>query len=254
MKIIFHEDFYNSDYIDDGASVAGRMESIIEVISKESNYELIKPEQASYQDLLLAHSPDLIKDVSQNTELYKMALLSTGAAIKAAQIACINQTACFACNRPPGHHAYRNMRWDYCYFSNLAISLLYLKNKNLIKSAFVLDFDAHTGDGTIDVLSSWKECRILNPMAEDSSKYMKLLEHELKNLDYVDIIAVSAGFDSYIKDLGRKLTTFDYYSIGFQLKKLCKRFEHNRRFAILEGGYYLPDLGKNVLAFCQGFE
>jgi acetoin utilization deacetylase AcuC-like enzyme len=70
----------------------------------------------------------------------------------------------------------------------------------------------------------------------------------------VDIIAVSAGFDNYEKDLGKKLRTFDFYNIGLILKNLCKRFGHNRRFAVLEGGYYLPDLGKNVEAFCGGFE
>ncbi|MBA7516024.1 hypothetical protein ES705_08069 [subsurface metagenome] len=70
----------------------------------------------------------------------------------------------------------------------------------------------------------------------------------------VDIVAVSAGFDSYKEDVGKKLTTFDFYLIGRLMKKFAKRMGHKRRFAILEDGYYLPDLGKNVLAFCQGFE
>ena len=83
---------------------------------------------------------------------------------------------------------------------------------------------------------------------------MKLIEEYLRGLQKVDIIGVCAGFDSYEKDLGRKLSTFNFYQIGFLLSRLAKKFEHNRRFAILEGGYYLPDLGKNVLAFCQGFE
>ncbi|RLG22596.1 histone deacetylase family protein, partial [Methanosarcinales archaeon] len=37
--------------------------------------------------------------------------------------------------------------------------------EGLIRSAFVLDVDAHTGDGTIDVLSDWKDVKVLNPMA-----------------------------------------------------------------------------------------
>ena len=182
-----------------------------------------------------------------------MASLSAGAAIKAAQIA-YTGTPTFACLRPPGHHAYRSSGWGYCHFCNMAIALLKLKQQKLIESAFILDFDAHTGDGTIDCLSEWKSVKILNPMADNSYSYMKLIEEYLRGLQKVDIIGVCAGFDSYEKDLGRKLSTFNFYQIGFLLSRLAKKFEHNRRFAILEGGYYLPDLGKNVLAFCQGFE
>jgi acetoin utilization deacetylase AcuC-like enzyme len=42
--------------------------------------------------------------------------------------------------------------------------------------------------------------------------------------------------------------------IGVLMKQFARRAACQRRFAILEGGYYLPDLGKNVLAFCQGFQ
>ena len=95
---------------------------------------------------------------------------------------------------------------------------------------------------------------------------MKILFHEkFYESDYADngasvpgrledIIGVCAGFDSYQKDVGRTLSTFDFYVIGVLMKKFAKRASSHRRFAILEGGYYLPDLGKNVLAFCQGFE
>jgi len=136
----------------------------------------------------------------------------------------------------------------------MGIALLKLKEQRLIGSAFVLDFDAHTGDGNIDVLSEWKEARILNPMADSNKDYLERIEDYVSNIQHVDVVAASAGFDSYEKDLGKKLTTFDFYLIGRLLRKLAQRMGHQRRFAILEGGYYLPDLGKNVLAFCQGFE
>ena len=134
MQIVFHENFKNSDYASNSASIPDRMESIIEVLIKDKQYKIITPEPASYQYISLAHSRDYIEKTT------------------------------------------------------------------------------------------------------------------------VDIVAVSAGFDSYEKDVGKKLKTFDFYQIGRILNKFTKRMGHNRRFAILEGGDYLPDLGKNVLAFCQGFE
>ena len=29
---------------------------------------------------------------------------------------------------------------------------------------------------------------------------------------------------------------------------------HGRRYALLEGGYFFEDLGKNVYSFCEGFK
>ena len=60
--------------------------------------------------------------------------------------------------------------------------------------------------------------------------------------------------EACIPDRGGKLQTDDYFAIGRLLQGYAIRLGHQRRFAVLEGGYYLPDLGKNVLAFCRGFE
>jgi len=46
----------------------------------------------------------------------------------------------------------------------MGIAILKLKEKGLIENAFVLDFDAHKGDGNVDVLSEWENIKILNPM------------------------------------------------------------------------------------------
>jgi len=255
MKIVFNDTFFDSTYIDDHAAAAGRMEAIIGTLEAESNYQIIRNQSADYEDIYRVHEKEYIESVQNNQALYNMALLAAGGAIKASQIAMSSEPEpAFACIRPPGHHAYRASGWGYCVFCNMAIALRKLKDEGRISTAFILDFDAHTGDGTKDCLSDWKEAIILNPMADDNDKYIRLIEAYIKEIDYVDIIAVNAGFDSYKEDCGRKLETFDFYRIGFMLKLLSKKLGHNRRFAVLEGGYYLPDLGKNVLSFCQGFE
>ena len=182
-----------------------------------------------------------------------MALLSAGGAISASEIAFDGEPA-FACIRPPGHHASGASCWGFCYFNNMGIALLKLRSQGKIKDAFVLDFDAHKGDGTIDVLSQYPEIKVLNPLSGDREAYLAEIEDHLAKINGIDIIAASAGFDSYEKDMGGKLKGFDFYLIGRLLKKASRRLCNGRRFAILEGGYYLKDLGKNVLAFCQGFE
>ena len=253
MKILFNDKFYESDYANDGASITGRMEAIMSEIRTDSAFEIVCPKTASEDDLRLAHTQVYVDTVKSNGPLYDMAKFAAGAAIEAADIA-IGGEAAFACMRPPGHHANRDSAWGYCVFSNMAIALLQLKQQRKIESAFVLDFDAHTGDGTKDVLSDWKECIILNPYADSSKAYLQEIQDFIQGIPAVDIIGVCAGFDSYLKDVGRKLATFDFYMIGVLMKQFAQRAASRRRFAILEGGYYLPDLGKNVLAFCQGFQ
>jgi len=253
MKILFHDMFYDSDYAHDGASRPGRLEAIMAVLGAESTFEIVRPQPASEDAVRLAHTATYVETVKANGPLYDIATLAAGAAIAAADVALTGEPA-FACLRPPGHHAYREFAWGYCVFCNMGIALLHLKQQHKIASALVLDFDAHTGDGTKDVLAQWKECHILNPYAGDSEAYIKEIQAFVKGIPAVDIVGVCAGFDSYEKDVGRKLTTFDFYRMGVLMKQFAHRAAHQRRFAILEGGYYLPDLGKNALAFCQGFQ
>ena len=182
-----------------------------------------------------------------------MASLAAGAAILAAERA-MGGEAAFACVRPPGHHASRSSAWGHCTFGNLALALLKLRDAGLIRSAFVVDFDLHTGDGTMDVLRDWPEAQVFNPYGDSAADYLRVLEERLRHAPQVDVLDVSAGFDGYIHDLGHKLATEDYFTIGRLLQAYAIRLGHQRRFAVLEGGYYLPDLGRNVLAFCRGFE
>jgi len=252
MKIIFHEKFFESDYASNGSADPGRMESIMDVISQENSFEIIRPYPADEDAVLLAHTPQYIDTIRADKKLFDMALLAAGAAIMASDSGIGGEPA-FACLRPPGHHAYRESSWGYCVFSNMGIALLRLKQQQRIRSAFILDFDAHTGDGTKAVLSGWKDCHILNPYADNSEGYIKVIRDYIRDIPLVDIVCVCAGFDSYEKDVGRKLTTSDFYLIGDLMKRFARRTAKSRRFAILEGGYYQPDLGKNVLAFCHGF-
>lgn len=252
MIVVFSDQFYNSDYADNTASVPGRMEAIVEELKTRSFIKFEEAEKADYFDILNVHSADYISKIQSDDKLYQMALLSAGSAMKAASLSFSGKPA-FSCARPPGHHAYKNQSWGFCYFCNMAVALKYLKKKKLIQSAFILDFDAHTGDGTIDCLKDWKEVIIFNPSVE-RELYVKSIESKLAEIGKVDIVAVCAGFDSYELDLGNKLKTFDFYHIGCVMKKFSISHAASKRFAVLEGGYYQPHLGQNVSAFLEGFE
>ncbi len=256
MKIIFHEKYYNSDYDDDPASEPGRLESIMKIIeARKNDYDIVKPEPAGKDDILRAHSQHHYDQIKTNDLLFEISSLAAGGAIMAAEEA-FNGNPSFAVIRPPGHHASGNACWGFCFFNNMSISLLKLFADKKISSAFVLDFDLHTGDGNINILEKRDdgfEVKILNPHAHNRIDYIIEVREYLQNLSDVDIFAASAGFDQGINDWGGLLVGEDYVELGELMREYSEKLCEGRRYAIFEGGYYHPDLGKHVDAFCKGF-
>ena len=193
MKLIYDERFRGSSYAQDNAAMPGRMEAALSGLGGTA-WERVAPPAATLEQLHLAHDPAYVQTVVEDPERFAMASLAAGGAILAGRLAHGGDPA-FACIRPPGHHASRMGAWGHCTFSNLALALLVLRAERRIERAFVLDFDAHTGDGTREVLAGWPQAVIFNPFAATAEEYL----------------------------------------------------------AVLEGGYYLKDLGAKVLALCQGF-
>ena len=251
MKLVYDGSFADSRYSDDNAALPGRMEAAMSGLAK-ATWEIVVPHPATMRQLLLGHDGVYIAKITEDKRLFTMASLAAGAAIVAARLAVAGEPA-FACIRPPGHHASRFAGWGHCTFNNIALALLDLRAEGLIHSAFVIDIDQHTGDGTRDILGPWHEAVVFNPFEEKAEEYMKLVERRLEMIESADIVAVSAGFDAYRLDIGQKLDTPDFERIGGLVRTASKRLCGGRRFAVLEGGYYLKDLGANVLAFCKGF-
>ncbi len=257
IDIIFHEQYYNSDYANDPAALPGRLEGIMALIkSKPDMYHITKPEPASEKDILRGHGKSQFNIIKFNPLRYELAALAAGGAIKAAQTG-FDGTPAFAVIRPPGHHASANSCWGFCYFNNMAVSLLKLYSEEKIQTAFILDFDLHTGDGNINILENRKDgfkVTILNPDSQERGAYLSEVENAMNNLTDADILAASAGFDHGIEDWGGLLLPEDYRKLGGMMKQTAERVCRGRRFAILEGGYNHDALGLNVDAFCEGFE
>jgi len=256
MKIVFHERYYNESYAMDPAASPGRLEGIIDLLSSDKEYEFITPKPASKDDILRAHSERHYNYVKSIVLLFELASLAAGGAILAAEEA-YSGNPTFAVIRPPGHHASADSCWGFCYFNNISISLLKLFSESKIKSAFVLDFDLHTGDGNINILSFKEESfrvKILNPDSSGRTGYIKEVQSYMDELDDIDIFVASAGFDQGIDDWGHLLYPEDYLELGELMKEYSEKLCQGRRYALLEGGYNHEVLPKNVNAFCKGFK
>jgi acetoin utilization deacetylase AcuC-like enzyme len=163
----------------------------------------------------------------------------------------------FSLMRPPGHHATQNILGGFCYFNNIAIASLKLKES--AGKVAIIDFDCHHGNGTEDIFFGKKDFLYLSlhqsplypgtgtesrgnclnyPVAPRTSpeKYLSILEKGLNQVKEFEpgLLAVSAGFDSYVLDpiTSLSLEKITYRKIGSMLARLGKPL-----FSVLEGGY-----------------
>jgi acetoin utilization deacetylase AcuC-like enzyme len=246
MNVISHNDFLES-YTWDPAAAPGRMEAILEEIRDE--HILVDAQPADQGDISAIHAPGHIQDV-RHEGLYEIAALAAGATIQAATIAL--REPCFALVRPPGHHASAEHAWGFCFFNNMAIALDNLKRSGRIKAAYVLDFDLHYGDGTVNTLKPRGYVDIHNPQGRDRESYLEDVARDLAAARG-DIIGVSAGFDNHREDWGGLLLTEDYETLGKMVREASQRLGCGC-FAVLEGGYNHKVLGQAVRAFLRGLE
>lgn len=251
MKIVYHESYLTAYFT---ATVESPLRAKVIYQKLRRHYDTVCPEPASVADILRAHSRDHMDRVRQEgKDIFETALLAAGGALTAARTALDGETA-FAVIRPPGHHARRSSFAGFCFFNNMAVALAALLDSGAIRSAAVVDFDMHWGDGTADIFSSTSAVTIVDVCARDRGVYLKTLLGEMGRLPRVDLIGASAGFDLYARDWGALLETEDYHSVGRAIRQAAVEKANGRVFGILEGGYYLNDLGANALAFCRGLD
>ena len=244
MKVIFHDEFYRV-YTSDPAASAGRMESVVEVITPHVEFVEAKP--ASETQIGYVHEVAHIEYVRQKG-LYPIAALAAGGAVQAANMGLTEP--CFGLIRPPGHHASTGSCWGFCYFNNMAVALETLKQEGKIETAHVLDFDLHFGDGTMNILERRDYVTVHNPESHHRKAYLAEISSQLSRCR-ADIIGISAGFDYHQDDWGGLLTTEDYRDIGQMVRETALKCGGGC-FAILEGGYNHQVLGNNVMALIHG--
>src|SRR4030043_613313 len=210
MKVVFHPRFYEV-YTPDPAAAPGRMEPMVKAL--EGKYGLIEPEPATERDLERVHGRQHIQSVKGEPQVYEVGILAAGGAILAAEMAFEDQPA-FGLIRPPGHHASPHSCWGFCYFNNIAIAIKKLLSEGKIKSALILDFDLHYGDGTANTFSGSPSVSYFHPDGTRREGFLEEGKQCLRTDKPFDIIGVSAGFDRHEEDWGGLLKTGDYLTIG----------------------------------------
>ncbi len=246
MKVVWNPVFLRP-YSGDPAARAGRLDLVVEELQGAAEWEAAEP--VAEEALLRCHDRGLL-EAARAEGLFDVAALAAGAAVRAAELALAEPA--FALVRPPGHHAGRTRAWGFCRFNNVAVALSEFRARGRVREALVLDFDLHTGDGTLDVLGGEPWVRVVNPAAPSREEYLADVVAALEHFQG-DWIAVSAGFDNHSLDWGGLLHTEDYGFIGLQVGIRALALG-GHCFAVLEGGYNPQSLAESVRAFIHGLE
>ncbi|MDI3476217.1 MAG: hypothetical protein PWQ95_1945 [Thermococcaceae archaeon] len=277
----------------------GRLKRAVEGLKKAGLWKnVIEPEPIPEEELLRVHDREyveLVKELSTSFSYldpdtyvslgtFEAALHAFGAAKKAVELALEEKGLYLAFVRPPGHHAGRKGKafnaptLGFCIFNNAAYAAKLLEE--LTGKALVIDFDAHHGNGTQEIL--WNDPnavhidlheRDIYPVSgyeyeiggkgAEGTKVNIPMPHYSGDDDYIyawnevvlpvvaqfkpKVIVISAGFDGFHGDglATLRLSEVFYAYAGTTLARYPLT-------VVLEGGYSVG-LEKGLPAFIRGY-
>ncbi|MEJ2295048.1 MAG: histone deacetylase [Candidatus Lokiarchaeota archaeon] len=188
-----------------------RVKVMIEALNREQIFEnkhvlKIKPSEIQDEIIELAHSKfhiDTIKKISKGgggiiddevfvtSDTFEVAKKAVSGAITAVEKVIKNEIGqSIALIRPPGHHAFRDRASGLCIFNNIALSILFLREKLNFEGKFaIIDIDTHFGDG------------LAHYFYEDPSVlYISIHEYDFSQVDlgFIDEIGAGEGIGTNI--------------------------------------------------------
>ncbi|KAH9082249.1 Arginase/deacetylase [Lactarius deliciosus] len=235
---------------------------------------------------------DLSSPITKVT--YSSAIASVNVALSAARELAMTsgsygpKVGVFALCRPPGHHAGTSLSGGYCFINNVAVAARFLQGfdqrPTAKTSVAILDVDYHHGNGTQEIFYSDPSVLYVSLHAQDDypyftgsttekgiddgvganinyplprgtqdSEYCAALSNAVEDIKKFDpeYLLLSLGVDTFVDDpiSDFKLSPSCYTHIGRIVADLGKP-----TLFVMEGGYHMETIGKNVRAVLQGFE
>ena len=283
-----------------------RLNAIVDSLRSEkyslwNDLDRKKPRAITENGLLRIHTRDHVDRVRQITQMgqhldpdtptspgsWDAALLAAGAACDAVDdvLGESQDAAAFCAVRPPGHHAEPDRAMGFCLFNNIAVAAAYALTLPALRSdprIFILDWDAHHGNGTQAAFYGSRAvfyCSIhqypfypgsgaasergvgdgqgfnLNcPQSAGSSDVEILADLNDQILPAVKkfrpkLFLISAGFDAHAADplAALELTSECYGEMTRRIVDTLRQLDTPVKIvSILEGGYDLEALGNSV--------
>ncbi len=263
----------------------------------DGKLERVEPYSAEFEDLELVHTKEhiqLVKHVCEqggglldlgdtvvSKRSFEVARLAAGGAKKSVDLILNGSVKnVFALIRPPGHHAGPYYAMGFCLFNNVAIAATHLIKNLGYKRIFIIDVDAHHGNGTQEIFYNSSQVLyvsihedpqefpgtgFIDEVGEDEGIGFNVnipLPFEAGDKEYLQafdnivipiagqydpqFVLISVGYDGYFKDPVAKLnlSISCYNSIFEKILNLASKHCEGKLTALLEGGYNIRKLGK----------
>ena len=271
--------FYNpSQTVRDNNSFspsAGKPEHVVKLFSKNPRVRVVEDWKPLTRDeICIAHDPDFVDGIldlkhpngfgNKLPSVAESLHYTNGSFLRAAQYAYYNNTV--AMSPTSGfHHSGFDSCHGFCTFNGLMIAAMHLWETTPVQKIGIVDFDAHYGDGTQDIIntiegaSDFIEHYTFGQFAKDGmdfDKWLSTLNSTLINrFSDCDMLFYQAGADPHIEDpLGGFLTTEQMRLRDKIVFKFAKRLGLPIVWN-LAGGYQTPlekvlNIHQNTLHAC----
>ena len=283
-----------------------RLVKIMDVLKKRekifnSHCKLISDyPPATEEDLLRVHTEQYIEFIKNyaakgggflgdstyiTKTTHELALLAVGGAIRAAEEVLAGKAEFgIALIRPPGHHASKDKYGGYCIYNNAAVLARYLQAKKGLGKIFILDWDAHAANGTLNIFYDDPSVMLVSmhqdphnfypktgfisqlgkskgigysinmemPRGSGDEEYLTVFNELVLPLfeKYKpDFVIGCNGFDPHHSDqyTNLQLTGMGYYKFS----EIFREHMKNKMVILMEGGYN-PYMGELTLTIING--
>jgi len=286
---IFYSPYYYADIGENHVFPIKKFELVRDQLLKEGTVrlsELVEPQPARIEDVLLVHTEDYISRLRNGTlttreirrlglpwskSLVRRSFLAISGTIKAARHSLKNEVAS---NLAGGtHHAFPDRGEGFCVLNDVAVAIRVLQKENLARRFLIVDCDVHQGNGTAFIFKNdaevftfsmhgaknyplFKETSTLDvelPDKTNDAEFLAALNEALPEIfqHEPELVFYLGGADPYERDkLGR---------LGLTIEGLRRRDEMVLRFAkekqvpivtTMSGGY-AHDINDTVEIHCN---
>jgi acetoin utilization deacetylase AcuC-like enzyme len=256
VAVVYHEDFGKYGYSVLKDRIIPSYEQLMELgIVDGEDVQVFRPNVAPLELVEAAHTENHMANMRHDPYRYA-ALLSAGSVLLAAELVAAGQAEnAFAYTGTAGHHASRGSCWGFCYFNDVAITIMRLRKMGL-ERFLIVDVDPHFGDGTRDFFGQDPNVFHINfnsspemkhdpamnnydigiGYGADDARFLKELESALelaRDFDF-QMAFVIFGHDSHQDDYGGfNLTLKAYPKMTSMIKKAT---EERGLVFVLSGG------------------
>jgi acetoin utilization deacetylase AcuC-like enzyme len=264
VGVFYHPDFAEKGYI----TLLHRVKPAYDTLCRQPyavKLKFFEPSVTTLHQRLLnqVHTESHIGTV-QAEGFHEVAILSAAGVVTAAELLAAQQLdSAFCFVGTAGHHAGRNYSWGFCYYNDVAMAVVRLRQLG-VNRILILDMDPHSGDGTRDILALDPQITHINFFADEDYSYqddkhhnygilidnatdkvfLEALEEILPKAANVDFVIVIFGHDSHCEDYGDFYLTINGYR---EFTHRMKEFAANRPLLFVLSGGSNPQVAASAI-------